>query len=86
MCICIHLYITSYLQNIKGSLGFPDGAVVKNSPDNTEGKRDAGSIPGQEDTLEEGLVIHSSILVWKIPWTEKPREPQSIGLQRARHD
>ena len=45
MCICIHLYITSYLQNIKGSLGFPDGAVVKNSPDNTEGKRDAGSIP-----------------------------------------
>jgi len=39
------LYITSYLQNIKGSLGFPDGAVVKNSPDNTEGKRDAGSIP-----------------------------------------
>ena len=36
---------------------------------------------GQEDPLEEGLAIHSSILAWRIPWTEEPGGLQSIGLQ-----
>ena len=36
---------------------------------------------GLEDPLEEGMAIHSSILAWRIPWTEKPDELQSIGLQ-----
>ena len=40
----------------------------------------------QEDTLEEGMAIHSSILPWRIPWTEEPGGLQSIGLQRVRHD
>ena len=35
-----------------------------------------------EDPLEEEMVIHSSILAWKIPWTEQPGELQSVGLQR----
>ena len=35
----------------------------------------------QEDTLEEGMATHSSILVWRIPWTEKPSRLQSIGSQ-----
>ena len=34
---------------------------------------------GQEDHLEKGMTICSSILVWRIPWTEKPGEPQSMG-------
>ena len=38
---------------------------------------------GQEDPLEKGLATHSSILAWRIPWTE---ELQSIGSQRVRHD
>ena len=38
---------------------------------------------GQEDPLKEGMVTHSSILAWEIPLTE---EPQSLGLQRVRHD
>ena len=38
---------------------------------------------GQEDPLEEGLTIHSSILAWRIPWTEEPEKLQSIGLQRV---
>ena len=48
---------------------------------------DAGSIGlGWEDPLEEGMATHSSILAWRIPWTEEPELLQSIGLQRVRHD
>ena len=41
---------------------------------------------GQEDPLEKGMATHSSILAWKITWTEKPGGLQSIGSQRVRHD
>ena len=41
---------------------------------------------GQEDPLEESMATHSSILAWRIPWTEEPRGLQSIELQRVRHD
>ena len=40
----------------------------------------------QEDSLEEGMATHSSILAWRIPWTEEPGELQSMELQRVRHD
>ena len=41
---------------------------------------------GQEDPLEKGMAAHSSILAWKIPWTEEPGGLQSMGLQRVGHD
>ena len=41
---------------------------------------------GQEDPLERGMATHSSILAWKIPWTEESDGLQSMGLQRVRHD
>ena len=41
---------------------------------------------GLEDILKEGLAAHSSILAWKIPWTEEPGGLESIGLQRDEHD
>ena len=41
---------------------------------------------GQEDPLEEGMETHSSILAWRIPWTEEPGGLQSIGSQRDGHD
>ena len=41
---------------------------------------------GQEDPLEEEMVTHSSILAWRIPWTEEPDGLQSMGSQRVRHD
>ena len=41
---------------------------------------------GQESPLEEGMATHSSILAWKIPWTEEPGGLQSIGSQRVGHD
>ena len=45
-----------------------------------------GLIPGQKDPLEEEMATHSSIFAWKIPWTEEPGRPQSMELQRVRHD
>ena len=41
---------------------------------------------GEEDTLEKEMTTHSSILAWKIPWTEETSGLQSMGLQRVRHD
>ena len=41
---------------------------------------------GQEDPLEKGMTTHSSILAWRIPWTEEPGGLQSMGLHGAGHD
>ena len=41
---------------------------------------------GQEDALEKGLATQSSILAWRIPWTEEPGGLQSMGSQRVRND
>ena len=40
----------------------------------------------QEDLLDEEMTTHSSILAWKIPWTEEPGGLQSIGAQRLTHN
>ena len=62
-------------------LGFPGGSAGKESACNAG---DLGLIPGLEDPLEEGMATHSSILAWKIPWTEEPGRLQSV--KRVRHD
>ena len=59
--------------------------VVKNLLADAGDIRDVGSIPDQEDPLEEGMATHSSILAWRIPWTE-PGRLQFIELQRVRHN
>ena len=41
---------------------------------------------GQEDPLEEGMATHSSVLAWRIPWTEEPGGLQSMGLRRVGHN
>ena len=41
---------------------------------------------GWEDPLEKEMATHSSILAWRIPWTEEPGRLQSMGSQRVRHD
>ena len=46
--------------------------AVKKTLANTGDIREVGSIPGQEDPLEEGMATHSSVLAWRIPWTEEP--------------
>ena len=45
-----------------------------------------GSIPRLGRSPGEGMATHSSILAWRIPWTEEPGRLQSMGLQRVRHD
>ena len=60
--------------------------VVKNLPANAGDISDAGSFLGQEDPLEKGMATRSSILTWRIPWTEEPDRLQSIGVQRVGHD
>ena len=56
--------------------------VVKNLPANAGDARDMG----QEDPLEESLATHSSVLSWRIPWTEESGGLQFTGSQRAGHD
>ena len=41
---------------------------------------------GREEPLEKGVAAHSSILAWRIPWTEEPGGLQSMGSQRVGHD
>ena len=41
---------------------------------------------GWEDPLEKGMATHSSILAWRLPWTEEPGRLQSTGSQRVEHD
>ena len=41
---------------------------------------------GQEDPLEEVMATHSSVLAWRLPWTEEPGGLQSMGSQRVGHD
>ena len=43
-----------------------------------------GLILGQEDPLEKEMATHSSILAWKLPWTEEPGGLQSMGLQKKK--
>ena len=45
-----------------------------------------GLIPGSGRSMEKGAATHSSVLGWRIPWTEEPGRLQSIGLNRVRHD
>ena len=61
-------------------MSFPGGLAVKNSSAMQE--MQAQSL-GQEDPLEKGMVTHSSILAWRIPWTEEPGGLQSMGSQRV---
>ena len=57
--------------------------LVKNPPAMQETQ--VRSLSG-EDTLEKEMATHSSILAWKIPWTEEAGRVQSMGLQRVRHN
>ena len=60
--------------------------MVKNPPAMQELQETQFQSLGREDSLEEGMATHSSILDWRIPWTEEPSGLQSMALQRVRHD
>ena len=67
-------------------MGSTHKVTIKNLPANAGDVRNLGSIPLREDTLEEEMAYHSSILARRIPWTEKPGSLQSMGLKKVRHD
>ena len=60
--------------------------MVKNLSANAGDIRDAGLIPGLAISPGKEMATHSSILAWRIGWTEEPSGLQSIGMQRVRHN
>ena len=61
-------------------LGFPGGSIVKNP----SAVQETWVLSlGQEDPQEKDMATHSSILAWRIPWTEEPGGLQLIGLQKS---
>ena len=60
--------------------------VVKNLPANAGDIRSMGSIPGGEDSLEEGMATHSNIFAWRIPWIEEPGGLQSTWFPTVGHN
>ena len=60
--------------------------MVKNLPANVGGIRDVGLIPGSGRSPRRENAILSSILAWRVPWTEEPGRLQSMGSQRVGHD
>ena len=60
--------------------GFPGGLAVKNLSANAG---DPGSILGREDPLEKEMATHSTILAWKIPWTEESGRLEITGSQKS---
>ena len=66
-------------------MDFPGGSVVKNLSATQEMQETRVQFLGQEDSLEEGMATHSSILAWRIPRTEEPGGLQSRESQRVGH-
>ena len=67
--------------------GFPGGIVVKNPPANAGDTRTGiYLITGSGRSPRGGNGNHSSILIWRIPWTEAPGRLQSMGHRRVRHN
>ena len=87
MTLTFHLYWDSSNVAEMGfvitHLGFPGGSAVKNTPAMWETWIRSLS---WEDPLQEDMATHSSILAWRIPWTQEPGGLQSIGSQRVRHN
>ena len=63
------------------NMGFPGSSVAKNLPAMQEPQETWVRSLGWEDPLEESMATHSSILAWRIPWTEEPGGLQSTGSQ-----
>ena len=90
LCVCWpHWTVTEVLKEVRAAPGGGGAGsymvvqTVKNQPAMQETK--VWSL-GQEDPLEKEMATHSSVLAWRIPWTEELGCLQSMGLHRVRHD
>ena len=72
---------------VKGGMGLaPEALRIAHEFSRRPCSGDLGSIPGREDLLEKGRAIQSSVLAWRIPWTEEPDRLRFTEWQRVRHD
>ena len=71
--------------NYQVSRGLPGGSVGKESVCNAGDAGNKGLILGREGTLEKEMAPHSSVLAWKLAWTEEPGGLQFMGSHRVRH-
>ena len=67
-------------------MGFLGGSALKNPRVMHEPQELQAWSLGQEDPLEVETATHSSVLAWRLPWTEEPDGLQSMGSQRAGHE
>ena len=77
------IVIKNWILTFSFNYAFLVAQMVKNLPAMQETQV---QFLGQEDPLEKGMATQSSILPWRIPWTEEPGGLQSTGSQRVRHD
>ena len=80
MCVFIQWLIKQHITLV---IGFPWWLSGKESACNAG---DVGSTPGSGRSPGEGMATYSSILAWRIPWTEEPGRLQSMGSQKVRHN
>ena len=89
-CVSLHWQVDSLPAEPPGKLcilyivvihGLPSGSAGKESACNTGATEVRVQCLGQEDPLEEEMATHSSVLVWRTPWTEEPGGLQSMRLQ-----
>ena len=81
-CRTFHYCIYTYPNNWASQVAL----VVKDLAANAGDTSGVGSVPGSGRSPAEGNGTHSSILAWRIPWTEDPGGLQSLGLQSVGHD
>ena len=88
---CIYVFKASL--NTKIKLRYLEKTMIKEASLVTQSVKNPSAMwealvrsLGWEDPLEKGMATHSSILAWRIPWTEKPGGLQSMGSQRVRHN
>ena len=80
-----HIVSSFYIWENPGSERLP-GGTSDNPPANAGDIRDLDLIPGLGRSLEKGTATHSSILAWRIPWTEEPGGLRSMGSQKIKHN
>ena len=83
MCVFVYRFFMYLNVSVMYLDDFPIAQMVKNLPAMQETR--VRSLC-QEDPLEKGMAIHSSILAQRIPWTEKPGGLQSMGSQKVGHN
>ena len=74
------------LKGVGKDMGFPGGSVAKTLTAKQETWETWVPSLGQKDPLEVEMATHSSVLAWRIPWTENPGGLQPMELQRVGHD